>query len=77
MASGKPVVAVNEGGYRETVTPETGIFVKPEVIPIIEAVRSISPHPEQYREACEARAREFDLPGFRKLILREVVGTSQ
>ena len=77
MASGKPVVAVDEGGYRETVTPDTGIFVKSEVDSIIDAVCAISSHPEQYRTACEARAREFDLPGFRKLMLREVAGTSE
>ena len=30
MASGKPVVAVDEGGYRETVTPATGMLVAPD-----------------------------------------------
>ena len=35
FASGKPVIAVNEGGYRETVTPQTGILVDSNVDSII------------------------------------------
>ncbi len=77
MASGKAVVAVDEGGYRETVTPETGIFVKPQVTSIIDAVSAISHHPEQYRDACETRAREFDVARFREQILRAVYGMSE
>ena len=68
MASGKPVVAVEEGGYLETVTPETGIFVKPEVPNIIKAVYAISRNPEHYHDACEARAREFDCVRFSLLL---------
>ena len=64
MASGKPVVAVNEGGFRETVTPETGILVQPDVESIIGAVRHISQNPEHYHDACIARAQEFDQKKF-------------
>ncbi|MGA2162741.1 MAG: glycosyltransferase [Methanoregula sp.] len=60
MASGKPVVAVNEGGFRETVTPETGILVQPNEKSIIDAVLSLSKNHEQYHDACIARAQEFD-----------------
>jgi glycosyltransferase involved in cell wall biosynthesis len=76
MASGKPVVAVDEGGYRETVTIATGIFVKPETGAIIEAISAISRHPEEYRHACEARAREFDVTGFRDRVQRAVFWNS-
>ena len=74
MASGKPVVAVDEGGYRETVTRATGMLVKPDVGSVIEAVRAVSRNPERYRVACEARAREFDVAGFREQVKRAVFG---
>jgi glycosyltransferase involved in cell wall biosynthesis len=74
MASGKPVVAVDEGGYRETVTPETGILVRPEVEEICAAVRSVSKDPERYHDACIARAEKFGIAGFRDL-LKGVVST--
>jgi len=74
MASGKPVVAIDEGGYRETVTPETGMLVKPDSDSIVSAVREISRNPERYRTACEARAREFDIAGFREHVKRAVFG---
>ncbi|MDD1719950.1 MAG: glycosyltransferase, partial [Methanoregulaceae archaeon] len=60
MASGKPVVAVNEGGFRETVTAKTGILVPADHREIRDAVMQISSNPERFRKACEARAREFD-----------------
>ena len=72
MASGKPVVAVNEGGFRETVTPQTGILAEPSEEGIIKAVREVSRNPQSYREACIARAREFDLPHFENRIKKAV-----
>ena len=66
MASGKPVVAVNEGGYRETVTEETGILVEAEPCRIVEAVRTITRDPSRYGEACRARAALFDISLFRE-----------
>ena len=68
MASGKPVVAVNEGGYRETVTPETGILVQPVIEDICAAIRKISENPAQYHDACIVRAKEFDIARFRELL---------
>lgn len=64
MASGKPVVAVDEGGYRETVTSETGILVKPEINEIISAVTRIDADPARYKEACLNRAQEFGIERF-------------
>jgi glycosyltransferase involved in cell wall biosynthesis len=64
MASGKPVVAVDSGGFRESVTPQTGILVEPNVESIVIAVRQISQNPERYHDSCIARAREFDQTKF-------------
>ena len=64
MASGKPVVAVDEGGYRETVTDKTGVLVAPSADSLAKAIRLVAQHPESYKEACLARARDFDLVPF-------------
>ncbi|MBC7085539.1 MAG: glycosyltransferase [Methanomethylovorans sp.] len=62
MASGKPTVAVKEGGYLETVLDGvTGLLVEPEVSSIVNAVREISSNPEKYKAACFQRAKEFDV----------------
>jgi glycosyltransferase involved in cell wall biosynthesis len=73
MASGKPVVAVNEGGFRETVVHgKTGLLVEADRDELVGALEEISRDPERYKEECIKRAREFDtsvfLKGFRKLI---------
>jgi glycosyltransferase involved in cell wall biosynthesis len=60
MAAGKPVVAVNEGGFRETVTPETGILVGANTEEIIAAIKVISDDPCRFRETCIAQAMKFD-----------------
>jgi glycosyltransferase involved in cell wall biosynthesis len=72
MASGKPVVAVDEGGFRETVTPQTGLLVQPSQDRIIDAIKSISGNPESYYGACIERARDFDLNIFKKNITSAV-----
>ena len=72
MAAGKPVVAVNEGGFRETVTAETGVLVDADPEEIRKAVMQISPQPEHFRQACLDRALMFDVSGFRETI-RQIV----
>jgi glycosyltransferase involved in cell wall biosynthesis len=58
MASGKPTIAVNEGGYLETVENGiTGILVDSNENAIIEAVKIISNNPEEYKNECIERAR--------------------
>jgi len=64
MASGKPVVAVNEGGFCETVTRETGRLVYPNLSAIIEAVQDVSDKADSFRMACQARAQIFDIAIF-------------
>lgn len=72
MASGKPVVAVDSGGFRETVTSSTGILVNPDVTSIITAIRRISEDPAQYHDACIARAQEFDVSVFAEQLRNKV-----
>jgi glycosyltransferase involved in cell wall biosynthesis len=73
MASGKPVVAVNEGGFVETVVDgKTGMLVLANREELVRAVQSISISPERYREACLARAKEFDEQAFVKRICRAI-----
>ena len=62
MASGKAIVAVNEGGYRETVVDgETGWLVPPTADALATAVEAArTERLEAMRAACEARARKFD-----------------
>lgn len=72
MASGKPVVAVDEGGFRETVTAQTGILVGASRDPIINAIKKISKDPASFREACIERAKEFDVAIFNEQIIGAV-----
>lgn len=61
MASGKPVVAVNEGGFKETVIHgETGMLVEATPNELKRAIMEISKDPAQYKLACQKRAAEFD-----------------
>jgi glycosyltransferase involved in cell wall biosynthesis len=61
MASGKPVVAVNEGGFRETVVQgKTGLLVRADRDELVRAIREVSKDPQGYEEACRKRARDFD-----------------
>lgn len=64
MASGKPVVAVNEGGFRETVTADTGRLVNPNPAAIIHAVNEVSRSPESFHCACRDQAQKFDISVF-------------
>lgn len=64
MASGKPVIAVAEGGFLETITPECGRFIRPNADDIVKAVQSISIHPERFQEACQNQASKFDITVF-------------
>ena len=66
MASGKAVIAVDEGGYRETVVHgETGWLVPPTPTALAEAIASATPaRREARRTRCEARARAFDVARF-------------
>lgn len=74
MASGKPVIAVKEGGFLETVVDGiTGRLVEPNADRIAEAVREISEKGGlQYRDACRERAGVFSEETFIRLIKDEI-----
>ena len=73
MAAGKPVVAVNEGGYLETVEDGvTGELVKADVKDIIRGVLKVSKDPLKYRRTCERKAKEFREEIFIKKIREEI-----
>jgi glycosyltransferase involved in cell wall biosynthesis len=72
MASGKPVIAVDEGGFRETVTLPTGRLVPPTDRFITDAIKTLTEDPESWRNACQKRARAFDLSVFREKIRNAV-----
>ncbi len=70
MAAGKPVIAPNEGGYKESVIDETTGVLIDDISPskIIKAVKTISKGPGSYRKECLKQAKKFDTKVFiRKL----------
>ncbi len=65
MAAGKPVIAVKEGGYLESIIDEkTGILIIPDIDSIMQAINiissNISSNPEKYEYACKEQAKKFD-----------------
>ena len=78
MASGKPVIAGNEGGYKETIiNDKTGILIN-DINPdkLAEAIKKMSKelkkNPNKYKKACLKRAKEFDTKVFIKKIKEEI-----
>jgi len=62
MASGKPVIAISEGGYLETVIDgKTGMLIGADSDSIVKAVKEVSRDPSKYREACVEQASKFDV----------------
>jgi glycosyltransferase involved in cell wall biosynthesis len=75
MASGKPVIAVKEGGFLESVVDGvTGRLVEPKAARIAEAVREISEAGRpSLRKACRERARSFGEERFVRQIKEEII----
>lgn len=77
MASGKPVIAPNEGGYRETIVDgQTGILIDAmDEDKLAAAVKNLSEKLNDpaiaghYKEACLRRAKQFDVSVFKAKIL--------
>jgi len=64
MAAGRPVIAFNGGGVRETVVPGTGrLFAEQSVDAIIEAVENFDPDGVNQSEI-RRHARQFDVSVF-------------
>jgi len=69
MASGKPVIAPNDGGYKETITQETGMLIDDiNSEKISNAVKKINEElkkdPNKYKVYCQNQAAKFDLKIF-------------
>jgi len=74
MASGKPVIAANEGGYKETVIEgKTGILIDNiDENKLAQAIKKIGKNPQKYKSACINQAKNFDTKIFIKKIKEEI-----
>ncbi|MFC1686024.1 glycosyltransferase [Nanoarchaeota archaeon] len=75
MASGKPVIAPNEGGYKETILDgKTGRLIDEiSADKLVVAVKEIGKNPKKYKLACLKQAKKFDTKVFIKKI-KGVIG---
>lgn len=78
MASGKPVIAPNEGGYKESIiNNKTGILIDDiNEDKLVEAIKKIDSelidNPDTYKDACMGQAKQFDVSEFIKKIRIEI-----
>ena len=77
MASGKPVIAPNEGGYKETITKKTGILInninEDKIINSINKInKELKENTLKYKFFCQNQARKFDTKIFIKNIKTEI-----
>lgn len=74
MASGKPVIAPNEGGYKETVTSQTGILIDNiNAKKIAQSISQINTDPTKYKIDCINQAKKFDTKIFIQKIKDKIV----
>lgn len=76
MASGKPVIAPNSGGYKETVINDVTGLLLDDMSPNVlgEAIRYIGENPIKYKDACMRQAQNFDTKGIIDQI-KKLIGT--
>ncbi|MFA6797447.1 MAG: glycosyltransferase [Candidatus Paceibacterota bacterium] len=78
MASGKPIIAPNEGGYKESIiNGKTGILIDNiDENKLIEAIEKIDneliSNPNKYKNNCLEQAKKFDIKEFIKKIEEEI-----
>lgn len=74
MASGKPVIAPNEGGYKESVIEGmTGRLVDNiDVDKLVEAIKYVGESLDSYKTDCLKHAKKFDIKIFIKKIKEEI-----
>ncbi len=74
MASGKPVIAANEGGYKESVIDGVTGKLIDNINPdkLAEAIIEIGKNPEKYKDACINRAKKFDTKEFIRKIKEQI-----
>lgn len=64
MASGKPVIAINQGGYKETINNKTGILIEPDAYELTKAIEKITNKTIDYKENCLKEASKYSLEKF-------------
>ena len=74
MASGKPVIAPNEGGYKETVIDgKTGVLIDNiDVDKLVKAIEIIGKNPKKYKNNCTNQAKKFDTKIFVNKIKNQI-----
>jgi len=74
MASGKPVIAPNEGGYKETVIDGvTGKLIDDiNADKLAATIKEVNKNPTSYKKACLKQAKKFDVKVFIKKIRKEI-----
>lgn len=77
MAAGKPVIAPYDGGYKESVTKDSGILIEDInssklELAIKTVLDNLKQDPNFYKEACINRAQEFDTSVFISKIKKEI-----
>lgn len=75
MASGKPTIAPNEGGYRETaINNKTGLLIDDiNSEKIISAIKQVKESADKYKEECLNQAKLFDSSLFEKKFQEELI----
>jgi len=71
MASGKPILAVDEGGFKESITEDTGILLDSCVDEFVDEIKDMD-NLEKYKENCLSRASDFDIEEFKNKIKKVV-----
>jgi glycosyltransferase involved in cell wall biosynthesis len=74
MAAGAPVVAIDAGGARETVTPETGVFFREQTVESLTSaiLRLERGEAKPSEAACRRRAADFSKTRFQREFLSAV-----
>jgi glycosyltransferase involved in cell wall biosynthesis len=83
MASGKPVIAPNEGGYKETlINSVTGVLIENiDEYKLTGAIEKLSlelgTNPEKYKDTCIKQAEKFDTLKYVEKITEEITGAKK
>ena len=73
MSAGKPVVAVNIGGFKESIIEgKTGYLVNSDVESLLKAVKKVSKDPSKFNKACKKRAKDFSVSVFIRKMKHEI-----
>lgn len=74
MSSGVPVIAFNQGGARETVTDETGVFFNSQTVQSLgQAIEYFEGHQERWKEdEIRQHAHAFSKESFKKQFMQVV-----